>query len=97
MFATQPAGLIFAAASLALAMRNESIPVGIMFLSGFAIFMGLFFFILYSQRRTPLGNLQVELGSPMLAFEATDSDGNPVSSDDWRGRRILLKFYRGHW
>ena len=97
MFITQTAGLIFAAAGLAFALRDGGIPVGILFLSGFAIFMGLFFFILYSQRSTPLGNLQVELGSPMLAFEGMDSDGNPVSSDDWRGRRILLKFYRGLW
>ena len=97
MFVTQSAGLIFAAVSLAFATRNGSVPVGIMFLSGFAIFMAVFFFILYSQRSTPLGNLQVEVGSPMLAFEGMDSDGNPVNSDDWRGRRILLKFYRGLW
>lgn len=97
MFVTQPAGLIFAAAGLAFAIRDGSVPVGIMFLSGFAIFLGSFFFVLYSQRSTPLGNLQVELDSPMLAFEGVDSDGSPVSSDDWRGRRILLKFYRGLW
>jgi hypothetical protein len=97
MFVSQSLGLIFAAVSLLLAIGSSSVPVGIMFLSGFAIFMGAFFFILYSQRRTPLGNLQVELGSPMLAFEAIDSDGNAVNSDDWRGRRILFKFYRGLW
>jgi len=97
MFVTQSLGLIFAAASLAVAIPGGSVPFGLMFLAGFAIFMGLFFFILYSQRSTPLGRLQVELGSPMLAFEGVDSEGNPVSSDDWRDRRILFKFYRGLW
>ena len=97
MFLTQSAGLVFATASLAVAIRSGSVPVGVMVLTGFAIFMGSFFFVLYSQRSTPLGNLQVELDSPMLAFEGTDSDGNPVNSDDWRGRRILFKFYRGLW
>lgn len=97
MFVTQSLGLIFAIGSLVLAIGSGSVPVGIMFLSGFAIFMGAFFFVLYSQRRTPLGNLQVEVGSPMLAFEAIDSNGAPVNSDDWRGRRILFKFYRGLW
>ena len=68
-----------------------------MVVAGFAIFMGLFFFVLYSQRKTPLGKLQVEVGAPMLAFESVDSSGNTVDSDDWRGRRILLKFFRGSW
>jgi FtsH-binding integral membrane protein len=97
MLVTQPVGLIFAAVGLAFAIRAGSVPVGIMLLCGFAIFMGLFFFVLYSQRSTPLGNLRVELGSPMLAFEGVDSAGNAISTDDWRGRRILLKFYRGLW
>lgn len=97
MFITQSTGLILALGSLGLARDGGSIPAGIMLLAGFAIFMGLFFFILYSQRSTPLGNLQVELDSPMLAFEGTDSDGNPVDTNNWRGRRILFKFYRGLW
>ena len=33
----------------------------------------------------------------MLAFAGVDSEGNTVNSDDWRGRRILLKFFRGSW
>ena len=78
-------------------VRAGSVPVGLMIVAGFAIFMALFFFALYSQRKTPLGKLQVKVGAPMLAFESVDSSGNTVDSDDWRGRRILLKFFRGSW
>ena len=97
MFISQTAGLILGSASLVFGVRAGSVPVGLMVVAGFAIFMGLFFFVLYSQRKTPLGKLQVEVGAPMLAFESVDSGGKTVSSDDWRGRRILLKFFRGSW
>ena len=97
MFITQTAGLILGSVSLVLGVRAGSVPGGLMVVAGFAIFMGMFFFVLYSQRKTPLGKLQVEVGAPMLAFESVDSGGNAVDSDDWRGRRILLKFFRGSW
>jgi hypothetical protein len=97
MFITQTVGVILAGASLVIGARAGSVPVGLMVVAGIAIFMGSFFFILYSQRKTPLGNLRVEVGAPMLAFESVDSAGNIVDSGDWRGRRILLKFFRGSW
>ena len=97
MFITQAAGLILGSASLVFGVGASGVPVGPMVVAGFAVFMGLFFFGLYSQRKTPLGRLQVEVGAPMLAFESVDSGGNTINSDDWRGRRILLKFFRGSW
>lgn len=97
MFITQSAGLILGSASLGLGVRAGAVPGGAVAVAGFAIFMGLFFFVLYSQRKTPLGKIQVEVGAPMLAFESVDSDGSTVDSNDWRGRKILLKFFRGSW
>jgi FtsH-binding integral membrane protein len=97
MFITQAVGLVLAIASLVLAAQAGSVPGGLIAVAGFAIFMGSFFFILYTQRKTPLGELRVEVGGPMLAFAGVDSEGNTVNSDDWRGRRILLKFFRGSW
>ena len=97
MYITQTVGLILGSVSLVIGVRAGGVPAGLMVVAGFAIFMGLFFFVLYSQRKTPLGKLQVEVGAPMLAFESVDSDGQTINSDDWRGRRILLKFFRGSW
>ena len=97
MFITQAAGIFFASASLVLGNRADSLPVAVMIIAGLAIFMALFFFILFSQRNTPLGKIQVKVGSPMLGFESLDSAGISVASDDWRGRRILFKFFRGFW
>lgn len=97
MFITQIAGVALGGASLVLGDRADSLPVGVMVLAGFAIMLALMFFILFSQRKTPLGKIQVAEGAPMLAFGSVDSGGNAIASDDWRGRRVLLKFYRGFW
>ena len=97
MFITQTTGLILGTTSLVIGGRASELTVGVMALAGFAIFMGAFFFILYSLRKTPLGEIRVEVGVPMLAFESVDSEGNTVDSNDWRGHRILLKFFRGSW
>jgi hypothetical protein len=97
MFITQIAGVVLGGTSLVLGNRADSLPVGVIVLAGFAIMMALMFFILFSQRKTPLGKIQVAEGAPMLAFESVDSGGNAIASEDWRGRRVLLKFFRGFW
>ena len=45
----------------------------------------------------PEGQLAVEIGGELLPFQAVTSDGRPFSSAELAGRRILLKFFRGHW
>ena len=57
---------------------------------------GLFFF-LYSQRATPVGKLAVEVGQPLRHFTALTGDGTTFDSNALAGRRVLLKFFRGHW
>jgi len=96
MFATQFTGVGLAIGTFLVGSQTV-VPVGAMIVSGFAIFIASSFLILFSQRKTPLGNIQVEVGKPMLAFRGTDSEGNTVNSDDWRGHKILFKFFRGHW
>ena len=97
MFITQVTGVGLGVSSFLVGSLAGDLPGAAIFTAGFAIFMALFFLVLFTQRKTPLGKIQVEVGSPMLAFDSKASDGNIVSSNDWRGRRILLKFFRGFW
>lgn len=57
---------------------------------------GLFLWLL-PQRHLPEGTLKVALGEPLPAFKAWDHTGNAFSSSSFAGKRVLLKFFRGHW
>ena len=59
--------------------------------------MGGLFFFLFTQRRTPLGNLRVAVGDPLPAFTARTGDGGTFDSGQLVGGRTLFKFFRGHW
>lgn len=61
-----------------------------------AVMAGLFVF-LYSQRSTPVGQLRISVGAPLRAFTAGTPDGDTFDSASLKGRRVLLKFFRGHW
>jgi len=63
----------------------------------FALMMGSTFFYLLSLRKTPIGDLKVAVGDPLLPFEATASDGDRFHSDSLAGKRTLVKFFRGGW
>ena len=58
---------------------------------------GMGFLWLLSQRRLPDGELVVERGAPLPRFKAWDHRGEPFDSASLAGRRVLLKFFRGHW
>lgn len=49
--------------------------------------------------RAPLPDqkIRVAVGESLLPFVATRSNGQSFSSEDFSGRRILLKFFRGSW
>ena len=59
----------------------------------------LAFFFVYLLREAPLpkGELGVSVGDPLLPFEAQLADGSLFSSESLKGRRLLFKFFRGHW
>ncbi len=52
---------------------------------------------LLSQRKTPIGDLRVQVGDQLLAFEASKADGSRFHTEDLAGQRTLLKFFRGGW
>ncbi|TFH22086.1 MAG: hypothetical protein E4H03_09205 [Myxococcales bacterium] len=52
---------------------------------------------LFAQRHLPDAELVVAVGDPMPTLEARDQDGRLVRLDDFKGRRVLFKFFRGFW
>ena len=64
---------------------------------GMAVFFAVFLLWLLGQRRTPDGELIAKIGEVLPELAAPNQNGDMVSLDDLRGRRVLLKFYRGHW
>ena len=90
-------GLGLAAAAIAWAARSGSLGAAVIAPTAFATMMGAFVLWLLSNRATPVGDLEVEVGNKLLAFEATTSDGAAFRSDDLAGKRTLLKFFRGGW
>lgn len=65
--------------------------------SGLAIIMAAGIFWLLSQRKTPIGDLKVKVGDPLLSFESTTSEGVRFHTNALAGKRTLLKFFRGGW
>ncbi|HHH31330.1 MAG TPA: hypothetical protein ENK57_23695 [Polyangiaceae bacterium] len=90
-------GAAVAVVGVALAAKEAAWSAATLAPAGFAVFMAGFFAFLFSIRRVPEGNLQVEVGEPLLPFEAKRADGSAFSTDDLKGKRVLLKFFRGSW
>ncbi len=61
--------------------------------------VGLTAFFAWLLRIAPLpdGHLVAQLDAPLPDFSALDHTGRPRSIAEWRGRPLLLKFFRGHW
>jgi hypothetical protein len=88
-------GLIAMVTGLSSSLNPLDILAVVLGLSGIGL-AALFLFLL-TIARLPDGDLRVAVGDTMLAFAAPDSSGKVINSDDWRGQRILLKFFRGKW
>ncbi|AEF54377.1 peroxiredoxin family protein [Marinomonas posidonica] len=84
-------GIILGATGVSSAGWIVNLPAGL------SIFFGSIILYFLSQRKTPLGDIKVKVGDKLLPFTATTSNGNDFSSDEFQGRRVLLKFYRGGW
>jgi len=63
----------------------------------FTLLLGSLFFFLLSQKKPALNEIKVEQGDSLLPFSSMDENGQPFSSDDLKGQRVLLKFFRGAW
>jgi membrane glycosyltransferase len=91
-------GSICAGVGLSLAVAEGGWPgLAVLAPATFALIMGPFFPAILSQRKTPVGKLQVAEGDEMLAFKALTSTGRSFSSEELQGRRVLFKFFRGGW
>lgn len=62
-----------------------------------AIIVATMILWLLSLRKTPIGEIKVEVGDELLAFEAMTSEGVSFHSDELAGKRVMLKFFRGGW
>ena len=65
--------------------------------AGLGIMFGLFILWVLTQRKTPLGHINVKVGDKILQFKAQTSEGTPFESGELSDKRILLKFFRGGW
>jgi len=95
--AAQAIGGLMAVGGLAGALRGGGGLIAPALLSGTAVTMSGLFFFLYSQRSTPVGEIRVTVGDRLRPFTATTPDGRRFDSASLEGRRVLLKFFRGHW
>ena len=94
----QAAGIILGLAAIVWSFRDGGAPGAPVIISAVvAVMMGLTFFYLLSLRKTPIGDLKVEVGDALLPFAATASDGVRFHTDSLAGKRTLLKFFRGGW
>lgn len=66
-------------------------------LAGNVVVLGGFFLYLLTQAPLPDQAIKVQLGEPFPLLTAPDSQGTIHSSETWKGKRVLFKFFRGHW
>lgn len=86
------AGLVAGAAGIAL---DPGLPtIGLFTLTGGT---GALILYLLSIRKLPDGALTARVGQPMPAFEAIDGHGQPFDLQSMKGRRLMVKFFRGSW
>ena len=78
-------------------LGTGSAGVAVIVPAAFALFMGGFFLWVVTQRKTPVGDLQLQVRDQLLAFEARTSEGAAFSTAELAGKRTLLKFFRGGW
>ena len=96
--ALQLVGIVLAVSAVVWSFRDGGSPgVAVIVPAALALIMGSTFFYLLTQRKTPIGDLKVNVGDTLLPFEATTSDGAAFQSDSLAGKRTLLKFFRGGW
>lgn len=91
--AIMAAGVVASLASLPFA--NSLLP---WLLAPLTLSNGGLFLWLIPQRHLPKGTLNVAVGDALLRFKAWDHTGNAFdSATSFAGKRVMLKFFRGHW
>ncbi len=95
-FAAQALGAGLAGTGMATAMTTGGVLLPALVGAPAVTLAGLFGY-LYTQRATPVGRLRVAVGDPLRPFTALTPEGDTFDAASLRGRRVLLKFFRGHW
>ncbi|MFT5459309.1 MAG: hypothetical protein ACI9K2_005819 [Myxococcota bacterium] len=90
-------GVVVAATAVVWSVQSGSPSAWVMVPAVYATMMAVMILWLLTQRKTPVGELRVEVGDKLLAFGATTSDGVAFHTDQLAGKRTLLKFFRGGW
>ncbi len=65
--------------------------------AAWAVGLGLLFVYLISTGAQKVGVQAIGIGDDMPVFSATDENGENFDSSRLAGKRVLLKFFRGHW
>jgi hypothetical protein len=86
------AGIVLAA--LAVAMEPRVLTVALL---GLDLAVGGFILWLLTFRKLPDGALIAKAGQPLPPLAATDDTGAPFDLTSLKGRRVMLKFFRGSW
>ena len=58
---------------------------------------GLSALMLGAQELPPSDLNRIHVGEPAPAFTLNDGEGHSVSLADFRGKNVVLVFYRGYW
>jgi hypothetical protein len=96
--AAQILGTALAIGGVAWSFRGGGAPgAAVIAPAAVALIGGPLFLWLLTQRETPVGDIRVAVGDPLIPFAATASDGASFDSGELAGERVLLKFFRGHW
>ena len=91
-------GVGLALVGLVLAITGTTSAGALVYIpSVLALFFGGFILWVLPQRHTPLGDLKVTVGDPIIPFEAQTTTGTPFNSTELAGKRVLFKFFRGGW
>lgn len=88
------AGLAVAGIASAASTSGALVPT---LMAAPALTLAAMFGYLYTQRATPIGTLRVAVGDSLRPFTALTPDGETFNATSLQGRRVLLKFFRGHW
>lgn len=89
-------GLALAAIALAVG-KGAGLVALVLAITAMPLMMSGLFVYLLSLRKTPVGDIRVAVGDALPAFTSTTDAGQPFTSAELGGQRVLLKFFRGHW
>ncbi|MEO7328048.1 MAG: hypothetical protein ABI193_05690 [Minicystis sp.] len=89
-------GAALAALGLALA-ASEGALLGAAVPAFLSLGLAAFFVYLLGQAALPDGAITIHVGDALPEFAADGDDGVLHRASEWRGERVLLKFFRGRW